>query len=114
MRAGSELFAVVTLVMMAGNAASAQSGNPVHDNLLAATPQKQAEALAKAAGQGCVGKEAFPMGVSGSGRSEGYAYWSVRCTNGKTYAVQLQQSGVMMAIPCSQAEANGLHCFKKF
>ncbi len=29
------------------------------------------------------------MGVTTSGRAKGYAYWSVRCKNGKSYVVQI-------------------------
>ena len=35
---------------------------------------------------------AFPMGVTASGQAKGYAYWSVRCKNGKSYVVQIPPS----------------------
>ena len=38
---------------------------------------------------GCVGTEAFPMGVTASGKAKGTAYWSVRCKDGKSYVVQI-------------------------
>src|SRR5579864_8689028 len=70
-------------------ATAAGSGNPRNDRLLAASETQRAQALGDSFHRGCVGVEAFPMGVTASGRAKGYAYWSVRCKNGKSYVVQI-------------------------
>ena len=66
--------------------------------------------------QAALGLEAFPMGVTASGRAKGYAYWSVRCKNGKSYVVQIPpnvKSPVIVA-DCSVLNGTGKECFKKF
>jgi hypothetical protein len=102
--------AVCTVVGAAG------SGNPTNDRLLAMPEPQQAELLAKSFRHGCVGVEAFPMGVTTSGRAKGYAYWSVRCKNGKSYAVQIAPNpkGTAVVVDCKALEGTGRECFKKF
>ena len=97
-------------------AGAADSDNPTNDRLLAMPEPQQAQVLAKSFRHGCVGVEAFPMGVTTTGRAKGYAYWSVRCKNGKSYAVQIAPNpkGTAIVVDCKALEGTGRECFKKF
>jgi hypothetical protein len=97
-------------------AMAAGSGNPRNDRLLAAPAEQRAQALGNSFHRGCVGVEAFPMGVTASGRAKGYAYWSVRCKNGRSYVVQIPPSVKTPIIvgDCQVLEGTGHECFKKF
>jgi hypothetical protein len=96
-------------------AGAAGSGNPTNDRLLAMSEAQQAQALGNILRRGCVGVAAFPMGVTASGRAKGDAYWSVRCKNGKSYAVQIPPRGKGAAVvDCQVLEGTGRECFKKF
>jgi hypothetical protein len=104
---------LLALLIAAGTAA-AGSGNPAHDRLLALPPDQQAKTLAQAIGRGCVGKSAFPMGVTSTGKAKGLAYWSVRCKDGRSFAVQIAPDAQAIAADCRALEASGKECFKKF
>src|SRR5271170_3818088 len=97
-------------------AMAAGSGNPRNDRLLAAPEAQRAPALGASFHRGCVGVEAFPMGVTASGRAKGYAYWSIRCKNGKSYVVQIPPNvkSPMIVGDCSVLNGTGKECFKKF
>ena len=97
------------------DAAAASSGNPTNDRLLAMPEAQQAQALGNILRRGCVGVAAFPMGVTASGRAKGDAYWSVRCKNGKSYAVQIPPRGKgAVVVECQVLQGTGRECFKKF
>ena len=114
MRGGILLLAVL---IVAGSelAAAAGSGNPTNDALLALPPDQQAQTLAKGVKK-CVGESAFPMGVTSTGKAKGMAYWSVRCKDGRTFAVQIapDAKGTAVAADCKALEGSGRECFKKF
>jgi hypothetical protein len=95
---------------------AAGSGNPRNDRLAALPPTQQAQALANGLRRGCVGVSAFPMGVTATGKAKGTAYWSVRCKNGKSYAVEIPRTtkGPMPFVDCQQLQGTGRECFKKF
>ncbi|HXC14410.1 MAG TPA: hypothetical protein VNV39_16445 [Stellaceae bacterium] len=114
-------FLVAAALAMAGGcwaaeATGAGSGNPRNDRLLAAPEAQRAQALGNSFHRGCVGIEAFPMGVTPSGRAKGYAYWSVRCKNGKSYVVQIPPNVKSPAVvaDCRVLQGTGKECFKKF
>jgi hypothetical protein len=107
------LFAALA-VAGAGAAEAAASGNPTHDRLLSLAPAEQAKTLAKGVGQGCVGVSAFPMGVTTAGKAKGLAYWSVRCKDGRSFAVQIAPDAQAVIVDCRVLQANGKECFKKF
>ena len=75
---------------------------------------QQAELLAKSFRHGCVGVAAFPMGVTTNGRAKGYAYWSVRCKNGKSYAVQIAPNprGTAVVVDRKALEGTGRECLR--
>jgi hypothetical protein len=95
-------------------AIAAGSGNPTHDHLLALPPAEQAKILGKGIGQGCVAVSAFPMGVTSAGKAKGLAYWSVRCKDGRSFAVQIAPDAQAVVVDCRLLQANGKECFKKF
>jgi len=42
------------------------------------------------------------------------AYWSVRCKDGRSFALQIAPNGQGAVIDCRLLQANGKECFKKF
>jgi len=92
---------------------AAGSGNSANDNLLAMSPEQQARTLTKGI-KGCVGTSPFPMGVTSNGKAKGYAYWSVRCNDGRSFVVQIAPSSRAVAADCRELEGTGKECFKKF
>jgi len=108
--------ALVATAMGWSEARGAGSGNPRNDRLLAAPEAQRAQALGNSFHRGCVGIEAFPMGITPNGRAKGYAYWSVRCKNGKSYVVQIPPNVKSPAdeADCRVLQGTGKECFKKF
>ena len=96
-----------------GALAAEGSGNSANDNLLAMPPDQQAKMLTKGI-KGCVGESPFPMGVTATGKAKGYAYWSVRCKDGRSFVVQITPSSKASAVDCKALEGTGKECFKKF
>jgi hypothetical protein len=96
-------------------AMAAGSGNPTNDRLLA-LPQDQQAALLTKGIKGCAGEAPFPMGVTTAGKAKGFAYWSVRCKDGRSFAVQITPDvkGTTQAADCKALEGSGKECFKKF
>ena len=108
-------FLAMALIGFGWSAAiAAGSGNPTHDHLLALPPAEQAKILGKGIGQGCVAVSAFPMGVTSAGKAKGLAYWSVRCKDGRSFAVQIAPDAQAVVVDCRLLQANGKECFKKF
>ena len=95
-------------------AQKAGSGNRVNDRLLSLSAPAQAHEIANNVGQGCVGTDAFPMGVTATGKAKGFAYWSVRCKDGRSFAIQIAPNGEIFVVDCRLLKANGKECFKKF
>jgi hypothetical protein len=108
---------VVAAVLLSGPSfgavAAEASGNPANDHLLSLPPEDQAKMLTKGI-KGCVGESPFPMGVTASGKAKGYAYWSVRCKDGRSFAVQITPKSMATAADCRALEGTGKECFKKF
>ena len=113
MRSGVLLLAGLMAAGPGTAAMAAGPNNPIHERLLAAPPDQQAEVLTKGI-KGCAGSSAFPMGVTTSGKAKGYAYWSVRCRDGRSFAVQIAPDAKMTAVDCKALEGSGKECFKKF
>lgn len=108
---------VVAAVLLTGPSfgavAAEGSGNPGNDHLLSLPPEDQAKMLTKGI-KGCVGESPFPMGVTASGKAKGYAYWSVRCKDGRSFAVQITPKSQATAADCRALQGTGKECFKKF
>jgi len=116
LKRGAMLLAAALLIGAPGrDAAAAGSGNPTNDRLLAMPEAQRAQVLGDSLHRGCDGVEAFPMGVTASGRAKGDAYWSVRCKNGNSYAVQIPPRGKRaVVVECQIMQGTGRECFKKF
>jgi hypothetical protein len=86
------------------------TGNPAHDRLSNLTKAEQAALLGKAVP--CTGTDAFFMGMG----PEREAFWSFRCTDGRSYAVSLAPKVAgSKVVECSALAAVGAGpCFKKF
>jgi hypothetical protein len=112
----SFLAAAVLIAGEGWSAMAAGSGNRTNDRLLAQPQARQIEVLSKGVGHGCVGKSAFPMGVTATGKARGFAYWSLSCNNGKNYVIQIAPNtkGTAVAADCSVLNGTGKECFKKF
>ena len=96
-----------------GALAAGGSGNSANDSLLAMSPEQQAQMLTKGI-KDCVGEAPFPMGVTQTGKAKGYAYWSVRCKDGRSFAIQITPKSQATAADCKQLVGSGKECFKKF
>ena len=70
--------------------------------------------IGKNVGNDCVGTAAFPMGVVNTANLKGLAYWSVRCKDGRSFALQIAPNAETYVIDCRTLKANGKECFKKF
>lgn len=94
----------------APNSDAMVTGNSAHDRVSKLPKAEQAAVLAKAIP--CTGVDAFFMGMG----PEREAFWSLRCTDGKTYAVSLAPKlADSKVIECSVLAAIGAGpCFKNF
>ena len=113
MRRGMLLLAALMVAGSGLAAAAAGSGNSANDSLLTMPTDQQAKMLTKGI-KGCAGTSAFPMGVTATGKAKGYAYWSVRCKDGRSFAVQITPDSKATALDCRALEGTGKECFKKF
>src|SRR5262245_29467148 len=106
------LTLVFAALVVAGSAAAQALGseNPINDRLLSRPPAEQAKTIAKHVGHACVGIAAFPMGVVNTDKWKGLAYWSVRCKDGSSFAIQIAPNGQSFAIDCRVLKANGKEC----
>ncbi|HWI28354.1 MAG TPA: hypothetical protein VN668_15380 [Stellaceae bacterium] len=88
--------------------------NPANERIANLTSTEQAAVLGKAIGRGCTGVAAFPMGIGSHDADRGDAYWSVKCADGKSYAVTLHpdKAGTVGVLDCDAVHAAGITCFK--
>ena len=89
------------------------TGNVTHSLLLARTARERASFLGRAAGEGCVGKRAFYVGMT----KDQIAFWSVGCTNGVSYMVSINPDAVGSTdvVECSFLRfVADVRCFVKF
>ena len=88
--------------------------NPANQRIANLTSTEQAAVLGKAIGRGCTGVVAFPMGIGWHDADRGDAYWSVKCADGKSYAVTLHpdKAGTASVLECDALHAAGITCFK--
>ena len=94
--------------------ANAAAVNRANEYLQKQSPAGQASLLGKAVRLNCTGKTAFFMGMGTKAGDEALAFWSVKCANGNTYAVEVAPNGTSMSMQCSAFAANNVgQCFKK-
>ena len=113
MRCAVLLLAALMAVGSGLAAMAAGSGNAANDRLLALPPDQQAAMLTKGI-KDCAGESPFLMGVTATGKAKGYAYWSVRCKDGRSFAVQIAPDAKATPAECKALEGTGKECFKKF
>ncbi len=91
------------------------TGNIANDRLANLPSTEQAVILGKDVGDGCDGVFAFAMGFGRHDADKGDAYWSVKCGDGKSYAVALHpgQIGGVSVLGCDAMQAAGMTCFKR-
>jgi len=83
--------------------------------LLSINPSGQAGALGEAVGSGCEGRAAFYMGIDETGLGKDKAFWSVRCSDGREFAVEVNTDGTSAVFGCAASKAlNSGTCFKTF
>jgi hypothetical protein len=91
------------------------AANGANDYLLSVAPKVQAATLAKAVGTNCTGQSAFYMGIGKSGISQGKGFWSVRCTDGRPFMVQVNPDGTSSVLECAVLKRlNAGTCFQTF
>src|SRR5215471_10576431 len=89
------ILLIIGLVMSVNNSPSSVttciSANPAHQRLLALDSPARATALGVMVNSSssylCKGKDAFFQGLD---PKDNVAFWSVRCTNGKSYQVSIE------------------------
>lgn len=86
--------------------------NNSHAQLSTFSKDDQATLLAKIVGEGCVGTSVFYRGMD----ADRNAYWTVTCSNGKSYQVQIQPDagGSTRVLGCDIAKLPKVDCFQKF
>lgn len=91
-----------------------RTDNPANDKLADLPSTEQALLLGKKIGQGCVGTLAYPMGIGHRDADRGDAYWSVKCADGKAYAVTLHpdKEGSASVLGCDAMASAGMACFQ--
>jgi hypothetical protein len=116
---------VASLLSLCASAACA-SDNPANDWLLSQSAKEQAAMLGKVVGDGCKGKTSFYMGRTEKHRNqpgqlpplsghEHDTFWSIKCTDGRSYAVGVHPDGSGSVLECSMLKAvHAGECFKKF
>ena len=104
------LLALSYLVPVAS--ANAAAVNRANEYLQKQSPAGQASLLGKAVRLNCTGKTAFFMGMGTKAGDEALAFWSVKCANGNTYAVEVAPNGTSMSMQCSAFAANTTHPVK--
>jgi hypothetical protein len=116
MRAFLLLSAALLAIGPIAAAVAASTGNPSTDRLLAMPEQQRIEVLARSIRRDCTGTRAFLMGVTRTGRARGTAYWSVACTNGRSYVIQMDadKKGTSFVADCRVLAGTGRECFQQF
>jgi hypothetical protein len=99
-----------------GAAQTAPAENKFNADLLKLAPDARAAKLALYLGNFCIGTKPFAMGITKEGPAKGYAYWSLECAGGKSYAIQIAPDGKGAAIECSElkSQGEGRECYKTF
>jgi hypothetical protein len=90
--------------------------NPANYRLLSLSRSEQTRELARAVGQECHGIEAFYMGMPTQGFVAGAAFWSLRCRDGRTFAILINpdSGGTSVVVSCNMlAQYTQATCFHR-
>jgi hypothetical protein len=101
------------LAVLTASSIAHAAGNGANDYLLSVKPEAQAATLAKAVGEKCVGRTAFYMGIVKSGFGQGKGFWSIRCTDDRSFVVQVNPDGTSSVLECAVLKRmNAGTCFR--
>jgi hypothetical protein len=94
--------------------AAPRAGTLAQQRMAGLPSTEQARLLGQAASEDCAGVAAFAMGIGRKDADWGDAYWSVRCADGRSYAVIIRpdRAGTATALPCAVVKSAGMECFK--
>jgi hypothetical protein len=76
---------------------------------------EQAVLLGKLVGADCAGEIAFPMGGGKRDADKGDFYWSLKCADGRSYAIALHPGPAPSAsvFGCDVIKSAGMTCFRR-
>ncbi len=111
-RTAAAMFAIVFCSVAVARPTMAE--NSTNARLLGLMPVEQAAVLARIVGGGCLGKEVFYMGAGTSGFAEDKAFWSLRCLDGRQFAIETRPDGSTVVVDCAVLKTfNAGQCFEK-
>ena len=90
-------------------------GGGVRERLAQLPSTEQAVLLGKLVGADCAGELAFAMGEGIRASDKGDFYWSVKCADGRSYAVALHPGATANAsvFGCDVIKSAGMVCFRR-
>ena len=103
-------WTTAALILFASTVTAAE--NDANSMLLMMSDAEVAKELGRnlsANGKSCRATDTFYMGDD----SDNAAYWSVACSNGKEYIVQIDTRAKVKIMSCSTAAALSISCWKK-
>jgi hypothetical protein len=95
----------------ANSSVATNAGNAANDHMLALPAAQQATALGRIVAERCVGIETLYQGMV-----KGQAFWSVRCSSGEAYQIEVNPdaAGSTRVLVCGNAPPLATECFKRF
>ena len=89
--------------------------NGFRERLAEVPSPEQAALLGKLVDADCAGELAFAMGVGTRDADKGDQYWSLKCADGRTYAVALHPGPAANAsiFGCDVIKSAGMACFRR-
>ncbi len=111
-RTAAAMFAIVFCCVAVARSTMAE--NSINARLLGLTAVEQAAILAGIVGGGCLGKAVFYMGGGTSGFAKDKAFWSLRCLDGREFAIEARPDGSTIVVDCAVLKTfNDGQCFEK-
>ena len=89
--------------------------NGFREHLAALPSPEQAALLGKLVGTDCAGELAFAMGEGRRDADKGDLYWSLKCADGRSYAIALHPGAAVNAsvFGCDVIKSAGMTCFRR-
>ncbi len=89
--------------------------NGFRERLAELPSPEQAVVLGKLVGADCAGELAFAMGEGTRAADKGDIYWSLKCADGRSYAVALHPGAAASAtvFGCDVVKSAGMACFRR-
>jgi hypothetical protein len=91
------------------------AGGGFRERLAQLPSTEQAVLLGKLVGTDCAGELAFAMGEGTRAADKGDFYWSLKCADGRSYAVALHPGPIANAsvFGCDVIKSAGMTCFRR-